>query len=129
MAELPTPSVIPYLLILILVAVVLYSSIRIAQENERFAVFTMGRFVRYKGPGLVLKSAMTQLIRLRVGDIGMLTSHEFARFGDVDVPVTNVDSFRAGDSVRIDGFDDTGPRLVKSSVHRKTHCPNCGHEF
>ena len=72
---------------------------------------------------------MSRLIRFKVGDIGTLTSHEFAKFSDVDIPVTNVDSFKVGNPVKIDGFDENRPRLVQSSVRPKTLCPNCGHEF
>ncbi len=112
-----------------LATVVLYSSIRIAQENERFAVFMMGRFAGYKGPGLVFKSSATRLVRLKVGDIGTVTGHEFAKFGDDDIPIKNLSSFEVGDPVRIDRFDGTEPRVEKTSIAPKTLCPKCGHEF
>ena len=129
MGEFLTSSNAVFLIVMIVAIFVLYSSIAIAQENERFAVFMLGRFVHYKGPGLVLKSGTQRLVRLKVGDIGTLTSREFARFGEDDIPITNVDTMDVGDPVRIDGFDGTEPRLVKSSLRPKTLCPNCGHEF
>ena len=129
MAEILTSSNTIFWFVMILLIVIAASSIGIAKENERFAVFMLGRFVRYQGPGLVLKTPTIRLIRLKVGDIGTLISHEFARFGDNDVPVTDVESFDIGDPVRIDGFDLTKPRLVKSSLRPKTRCPSCGHEF
>lgn len=129
MSEFLTPANVTILVLLLIAVFVFYSSIAIAQENERFAVFMMGRFVRFAGPGLVLKSFNTRLERIKVGDIGTLTSHEFARFGDTDIPVSNVETVAVGDPVRIDGFDGTEPRLVKSAVRPKARCPECGHEF
>lgn len=118
------------LVLSIVVIVVLYNSIRIAGESERFAVFILGRFQAFKGPGLVLITPYTQQVhRLKVGDIGVLSSSEFARFGTVDIPVSNVESLRQGQAVRIDGFDGVDPILVESSVPAKTICPNCGHNF
>ena len=100
-----TTSLVP-LIFLIVVIVILYNSIRIAGESERFAVFAVGRFQAYKGPGLVLITPYTQKVhRLRVGDVGVLTSSEFARFGTVDIPVRNVETLRQGQAVRIDCFD------------------------
>lgn len=115
---------------LVLVALfVVYSSIGIAQENERFAVFMLGRFVRFAGPGLIMKTVAMRLVRLKVGDIGTVTSHEFVKFGEVDIPFGNLGSFAVGDPVKIDGFDGTDPRLVESALRPKTRCPQCGHEF
>ena len=114
----------------ILVIVILYRTIRIVGESERFAVFLLGRFQAFKGPGLVIVIPDVQKAhRLRVGDIGVLTGSEIARFGEVDIPVSNTGSLRQGQAVRIDGFDGVEPRLVASSVPAKTICPNCGHNF
>ena len=112
-----------------LVTVIAYSSTKIAQENERFAVFITGYFVGFKGPGLVFKSMSHKLVRLKIGDIGTLISHEFARFGEDDIPVATSERLRVGDAVRIERFDESGPYLIKSSVPAKTRCPECGHEF
>ncbi|MGB5331692.1 MAG: hypothetical protein WBN05_04045, partial [Woeseiaceae bacterium] len=70
-----------------------------------------------------------QVHKLKVGDIGVLTSSEFARFGTVDIPISKVGSLRQGQAVRIDGFDGVEPRLVASTIPAKTICPNCGHNF
>ena len=119
-----------FVVLIVFVMVVLYNSIKIAGESERFAVFVLGRFQAFKGPGLVVVISGTQQAhRLKVGDIGILTSSEFARFGTIDIPVSDVGSLRQGQAVRIDGFDGVEPRLVASSVPAKTICPNCGHNF
>lgn len=119
-----------YLVFFAVVTVLLMSSIKIANESERFAVFVLGRFQAFRGPGLILIAPYTQKVhRLKVGDIGVLASSEFARFGTADIPVSNVESLRQGQAVRIDGFDGVEPRLVASSVPSKTICPNCGYNF
>lgn len=129
MAEFLTSGNAIVLILLIIAIAVSWSSFAVAQENERFAVFMMGRFVRYAGPGIVLKSPAMRLVRLKVGDIGSVVSREFARFGDDDIPVGSPDSMAIGDPVRIDTFDDAGPRLARSALRPKTRCPECGHEF
>ena len=42
-------------LIILLFGVVLFFKIRILNENERFAVITIGRFAKLMGPGLMFK--------------------------------------------------------------------------
>ena len=117
-------------LILILTIVVLATSVRVAQESERFAVFTLGRFHAFVGPGLILVMPFTQRThRLKVGDIGQLKSSGFARFGDVDIPITGAESLAPGQAVRIDGFAGTEPRIVASSASGQTTCPSCGHQI
>ncbi len=125
----PTDLLLAIVLILVL-AVILLNSVKIAREDERFAVFVLGRFAGFKGPGLILRpSPVATAHRLKVGDVGVLTSREFARFGDADVPVKNTDSLEVGRPVRIDAFLDDGPRLVASAVRPSAVCPKCGHQF
>ena len=118
------------LMLSIFVIVVLARSIKIASESERFAVFVLGRFQAFKGPGLVLITPNIQKVhRLKVGDVGSIAGSDFARFDDVDIPVDSAASFKQGQAVRIDGFDGVKPRLIASSVPAKTMCPSCGHQF
>jgi len=118
-------------IILILVMIVIFgTALKIANESERFAIFILGRFQAFKGPGLILIAPYTQkAYRLRVGDTGLLKSPEFASFGDIDVPVADVGSLKVGQPVRIEGFDGAEPRLVASSIPPTTICPSCGHQF
>ena len=118
------------LVVFIIVSVVLMKSIKIANESERFAVFVLGRFQSFKGPGIILIAPYTQRAhRLKLGDIGVLSGSGFARFETVDIPISKVGSLRQGQAVRIDGFEGVEPRLVASSIPAKTICPNCGHNF
>ena len=121
---------ITLLVLVLVVMLILVQSIKIAGESERFAVLTLGRFHAYSGPGLIVIIPYTQrAFRLRVGDVGELVSSEFARFGELDIPVKNVGSLRPGQAVKIDGFDGVEPQLAASAVPVKTMCPNCGHQF
>lgn len=118
------------LILLVLVPVFSMYSFKIAHESERFAVFTMGRFDSFRGPGLILIAPFVQNVhRLKIGDVGVVSGLEFARFDTVEIPVRNVDSLRQGEAVRIEGFDGVEPRFVASSVPATTICPSCGHKF
>lgn len=123
-------DLVPALLIALLAIVLITMSLKIAREDERFAVFTLGRFAGFSGPGLVVAAPfVTQLCVLKVGDLGVMTGAEFAKFGDTDIPVKNTHSLRTGQAVCIDGFDGTEPRIVSSSARPMNQCPNCGHQF
>ena len=117
------------LVVVAVVAVIAYSSIRIANENERFAVFILGRFSKFVGPGLVFKANTMKLVRLRIGDLGVVMGPEFVRFGESDVPVSQAGEFRVGDSVRILSFGENGPFLARSDETPTQRCPKCGHEY
>jgi regulator of protease activity HflC (stomatin/prohibitin superfamily) len=116
-------------ILLVIVIAVAYQSFAIAHENERFAVFFLGRFYKFNGPGLVFKTNLMKLVRLRIGDLGTVTGPEFVRFGESDVPVPQASEFHVGDVVRILSFTDSGPFLTRSDETSSLHCPNCGHEF
>jgi hypothetical protein len=122
-------SEITILVVVTLAIVIAYSSIRIANENERFAIFVMGRFWKFKGPGLVFKAGTMKLIRLKIGDLGVVTGPEFVRFGESDVPVSQASEFHIGDSVRILSFGEKGPFLARSDEAPIQRCPKCGHEY
>jgi regulator of protease activity HflC (stomatin/prohibitin superfamily) len=114
----------------VMVTFTLSKATKIAAEGERFAIFTLGRFHSYAGPGLVMIIPYTQqAITLKIGDLGQLKSREFATFGNVNIPVTDTASLNIGQAVRIDGFDGVQPRLVASAVRPMNHCPKCGHEY
>ena len=116
--------------LLIVVLALATNTFKIANEDERLAVFSMGRFLAYKGPGLVLVMPfMQQVHKIRLGDIGVLTSRDFATFDNVAIPVNNTNGLREGEAVRISDFDGFEPRLVASSVPAPTMCPKCGHKF
>lgn len=98
-------------------AILLWKSVHIAAETERFAVVSLGRFDGYRGPGLVMiLPIVTRAFRLKVGDTGTLISPEFATFAKVEIPVSGLSSINVGATIEITGFDDNGPRFT-SAVH------------
>jgi len=114
----------------IVVIVLMVNSIKIAGQSERFAIFVMGRFQDFKGPGMFLIAPFIQIaVRLKVGDVGLVNGSGFATFGEIDIPAAGLDSYRQGQSVRIDGFDGSEPILTASAIPAKKMCPNCGHQF
>jgi len=60
-------SNIVLLLLVVVLLVLIYRSLAIAAEDERFALFVLGRFAGFRGPGLIFKSEMSKLHRLKVG--------------------------------------------------------------
>ena len=118
------------LLLTIFVMVFLSKSIKIAGESERFAVFVLGRFQDFEGPGMILIIPVTQMAhRLKVGDVGVVSGSGFVTFSRVDIPMPNLGSFRQGQSVRINGFDNSRSELIASAIPAKSICPNCGHQY
>jgi regulator of protease activity HflC (stomatin/prohibitin superfamily) len=108
----------------------LMAATKIAGESQRFAVFKLGRFQDFRGPGIVLIAPAIQKVhRLSVGDIGVIVGPGLAQFVSIDIPLQNIDSLREGQTVRIERFDGVEPRVVASSLPRKDMCPNCGHVF
>ena len=116
---------------LVLIVVIGVQVIRIAQEDERFAVFIMGRFAEFRGPGLIFAPPqVAKVVRLKIGDVGMVAGDGFARFVDSVIPITSTERLRTGDAVRIDRFnEDSSPQLVRTRDRPKHSCPKCGHTF
>ncbi len=123
-------SLIIALIWALLAIILIAKSGMIAGESQRFAVFRLGRFNAYVGPGFFLVIPfLDRALRLEVGDIGSLTSTEFATFSDVQIPVSSVGSLRVGSSVRIAAFDESGPQLEAALAGSSHRCPKCGHEY
>lgn len=70
-----------------------------------------------------------KLVRLRVGDLDVVTGPGLVRFGQSDMPIPQASEFRVGGSVRILSFGDAGPFLTRSDETTTQCCPNCGHEL
>ena len=113
-------SFIIYIFLFVYVTFLLYKSVHIVGEAERFAVITLGRFDGYRGPGLVMiLPFVTRAFRLRIGDTGTLMSPEFASFGKAEIPVTGVGSIKVSSAIEITGFDEQGPRISASVISRR----------
>jgi len=116
------------LIVLGLVAIYFIMAVRIANENERFAVFTIGRFIGLKGPGLMLKlpGGATDFVRVALGAEGEVQSNELVLIGGRAIRYTSKDPVRSGARVRVSGFDAGGVKV--EPLQRIVVCEKCGHK-
>jgi regulator of protease activity HflC (stomatin/prohibitin superfamily) len=89
--------------------------IQVLRDDERLAVFRMGKYKGLKGPGIVVYLPILEAtVRLRVGDTGNLITCETADFGGMSIPVTGDEL--SGSRIEIVDFDDSlsppRPRVV-----------------
>lgn len=85
--------------ILIVLAMVLFSSIKVLREYERAVVFQLGRFWSVKGPGLILLiPVLQQMVRVDMRTIVMdVPSQDLISRDNVSVQVNAVVYFRVVD--------------------------------
>ena len=116
------------LIVLIVAFIIVALSIRIANEHERFAVFMLGRFVGFKGPGLVIKipGAGSDFHRIALGAVGEIQSNELVSISSRAVPFVSVGSMRSGLKVRVSGFEPTRVKVEPLQTHLV--CEKCGHK-
>ena len=103
-------------------------AVRIANENERFAVFALGRFVGLKGPGLVLKipGGGSDFHRVALGAEGEIQSNELVLIGNRAMPFASSETARSRQKVRVCGFDSA--RVKVELLERFVVCEKCGHK-
>ena len=90
----------PFLLVVIaVVAIILWNSIKILREYERGVVFTLGRFTSVKGPGLVLVYPfIQQMVRVDLRTIVLdVPTQDVISRDNVSVQVSAVIYFRVMD--------------------------------
>jgi regulator of protease activity HflC (stomatin/prohibitin superfamily) len=84
---------------------VLLTGIRIAKENERFIVTTLGRYSRIIGPGLLYKlPGPTAWHRVALGDEGIYLGDSLVQVNKAVFPGQNTESLSANTPVRISSF-------------------------
>ena len=89
------------------IVVVVFLSIRVAKEHERFAVFILGRFFALKGPGLIIRAPFVQeSIRLALGDKGRFKGDGIAEFQGYGLPVTTDTAVGVNTPVTIRSFSN-----------------------
>mgnify|MGYP001603670175 FL=1 len=92
----------PYLIPLILVAAVIYNSVKILMEYERGVIFFLGKFQEVKGPGLVIVLPVVQkMMRVNLQTVTMdVPSQDVITRDNVSVKVNAVIFFRVVDPQR-----------------------------
>lgn len=119
----------PITVVLLIVIFFLASGLKIVSEQERFAVFKLGRFFGFRGPGPVFRWIhVEKWVKIKPGDRGELMDNGLAKFHDVDLPVQVDGKGSIGQIVRVKGFK--GDQLwvtPDSSQGRTVVCQKCGH--
>jgi regulator of protease activity HflC (stomatin/prohibitin superfamily) len=123
-----------YVLIIIIIILIVFlsRSLRIAQDQERFACFTLGQYKELKGPGLLFKfpDSAVEWVRIRLGNKGELLSNDIARFQNKDMPIISSSNISIGSIVQITGFENNKINIQLSPNQTKNIiCPKCGHEI
>ncbi len=120
---------VPFLVFLLIVAFVLASGLKIASEHERFAVFRLGRFFGFRGPGLAYKLMyIEKWVKIKPGDRGELMDNGLAKIHEVDVPVQVDGKASIGQVIRVKGFQGDQLWVTPDSFQGRTVvCQKCGH--
>src|SRR5437667_10497074 len=89
---------IPYLIPLVLVAAIIYNSIKILMEYERGVIFFLGKFQTVKGPGLIIVIPFVQkMLRVNLQTVTMeVPAQDVITRDNVWVEVTAVVFVRLG---------------------------------
>jgi regulator of protease activity HflC (stomatin/prohibitin superfamily) len=112
----------PYAVILILIAIVVASAIRIMREYERAVVFTLGRFSGVKGPGLILLFPyIQQAVRVDLRTIVLdVPSQDVISRDNVSVKVSAVVYFRVVDAdksvIQVENFMMATSQLAQTTL-------------
>lgn len=111
-----------FVVILALLAILAASTFRITREYERGVVFTLGRFYKVKGPGLIiLIPGIQQMVRvdLRTVVLDVPTQDVISR-DNVSVKVNAVVYYRAIDSqkavINVTDFRDATSQLAQTTL-------------
>ena len=100
----------------------LFSAIRVLREYERGVVFTLGRFWRVKGPGLIIIiPVIQQMVRVGLRTIVMdVPSQDVISRDNVSVKVNAVVYFRVVDPeraiIQVENFFDATSQLAQTTL-------------
>jgi regulator of protease activity HflC (stomatin/prohibitin superfamily) len=112
----------PYIAVIVLVALVLASAIRIMREYERAVVFTLGRFSGVKGPGLILLIPFVQqLVRVDLRTLVLdVPSQDVISRDNVSVKVNAVLYFRVIEAdkavIEVENFMAATSQLAQTTL-------------
>jgi regulator of protease activity HflC (stomatin/prohibitin superfamily) len=110
------------LVVLVVVAVVLFNSIKILREYERGVVFMLGRFWKVKGPGIILVyPVIQQMVRVDLRTIVLdVPTQDVISRDNVSVQVSAVIYFRVVDPekaiIQIENRVDATSQLAQTTL-------------
>ena len=94
---------------LVLVMLLVAFSLRVVPEQQRIAVFRLGRYRGLRGPGMVMVVPyMDRDCKISIGDQGELMPDGSGKFREFQVPVIVHTSVASGASIRVVGFAKDG---------------------
>ncbi|MDN5924137.1 MAG: slipin family protein [Xanthomonadales bacterium] len=108
--------------IVVIVAFILFSSIKILREYERGVVFLLGRFQEVKGPGLiVLLPGLQQMVRIDLRLIVLaVPSQDVISRDNVSVKVSAVVYYRVMDPekavIQVENVNDATSQLAQTTL-------------
>jgi regulator of protease activity HflC (stomatin/prohibitin superfamily) len=108
--------------LLILIAVLVFASLRILREYQRGVIFMLGRFWKVKGPGLiVIIPGIQQMVRVDLRTVVMdVPSQDVISRDNVSVKVNAVLYFRVVDPqraiIQVENFLDATSQLAQTTL-------------
>lgn len=115
-------SLITLFPVLIVLAMVLFSAIKVLREYERAVVFQLGRFWKVKGPGLILLvPVLQQMVRVDMRTIVMdVPSQDLISRDNVSVQVNAVVYFRVVDPqkaiINVEHYYEATSQLAQTTL-------------
>lgn len=110
------------LIIIVLIAFLFYSSIKIYKEYERAVIFTLGRFWKVKGPGLILVVPFVQqAVRVQLRTIVMdVPTQDVISKDNVSVRVNAVVYFKVVDPqravIQVENYYEATSQLAQTTL-------------
>ena len=117
-----TPLLYPGYIILLVLAGLLFSSIKILREYERGVIFLLGRFWRVKGPGLIIVIPLVQqMVKVDLRTVVMdVPSQDVISRDNVSVKVNAVIYFRVVDPqkaiIQVENFYVATSQLAQTTL-------------
>lgn len=108
--------------ILVLIGLILFSAIKILKEYERAVIFTLGRFWKVKGPGLVLVvPGLQQAVKIQLRTIVMdVPTQDVISKDNVSVKVNAVVYFRVVDPqraiIQVENYYEATSQLAQTTL-------------
>lgn len=109
-------------LLLALIIIVLFNALRILREYERGVIFTLGRFWKVKGPGLIiLIPFVQQMVKVELRTVVMdVPSQDVISHDNVSVRVNAVVYFRVVDPekaiIRVENYFEATSQLAQTTL-------------
>ncbi len=129
LAEIPW-DVVSWIAVGLILCYIYTSSFRTVGEYERLAIFFLGRFSGFKGPGRVFIHPLDmKLYTVSIGTPGVLVADDVGQFSGINLPVRQVGNLELGANIQITAFDDLAAVVEAGPAASINRCPECGHQF